>query len=196
MLRLLLVWSILCLSSVSYALNPSIFLIHDTKYTYSGTGFELQTNKGVFTVTNAHVCGKESSLIAAIGKQDKLLVVKAVYTKHDLCVLQPILSVPALMLADDYYVGEMVTVEGYPRAIRAKTSGKVGRYYNLNMDGSDVVVQYFGVIDHGNSGSPVLDSNGQVIGVINTLIRSYGVSFGGMVPLEFIKDFIDSKEVY
>lgn len=178
--------------------NPSIFLVTNPEMTYTATAFELNTRKGKLTITNHHVCQNGTALIGMM--QDgtgRLLVVRKVYDKHDLCILTPTWGLPPLQMADLYIPGEMATVEGFPRSEHAITTGIVGGYFVSNFK-SDftrdrVFAEYHGFVDHGSSGSPVMNSHGDVIGVISVVgISAEGESVGGFVPLEFLKDFIDS----
>lgn len=189
MLRLICLIAIVTLSQFAYGDNPSIFLIGDVQGTYTGTAFELQTKKGVLTMTNAHICQRNLVLIGMVrgGRAAKLLIVKAVYDKHDLCILSGVPNNTSLKLANDYSPKDYVVVEGFPLGVHAVTHGYIGQYFRSI--GDSIMVQYFGHIDHGNSGSPVVDKNGDVVGVISVV--SGDGRFGGFVPLEFIKDFLD-----
>lgn len=178
------------ISSTAAADNPSIFLVGDTANTYTGTAFVLQTKKGAITVTNAHVCGKESVLAAKLQDRMRILVVRAVYKNHDLCILAPPYGIPALKLGSEYKQGQLAFVEGFPLGKHSITFGLIGPYARSGSIGA-VIVEYLGHVDHGNSGSPFLNSMGEVIGVVALLTDEGRV--GGIVPLEFLKDFVDNN---
>lgn len=178
-------------SQIALADNPSIFMVGDVNDTYTGTAFALQTEKGIVTVTNAHICKGNSVLYADGGSLGlKLLIVKAVYTKHDLCLLTPLKGVPALRMSDSYRTGEFASVEGFPDHARKYTSGTVGTYI-MSRNVRNIMFIYTGQVYYGNSGSPVLNKNNEVMGVISVLISDTGQ--GGAVPLEFLKEFIDTS---
>lgn len=181
------------ISSISLASpNSSIFLVTNFSQTYTGTAFELNTSKGKVTITNAHICDEESMLVAEITNPTrfKLLIVRKVYAKHDLCILSPVSALPALDLAEDYVVGEPVVVEGFPQGTHMISQGILGKFFTGL--GDRIYILYKGPIFPGNSGSPVINKYGKVVGVIavGTMRAPY---WGGMVPLEFINDFLDKS---
>lgn len=188
MLRTLFLATIL--SCTALADNPSIFMVGDVDNTYTGTAFALQTEKGIITVTNAHVCQNNTALLALIGKELKTIVVKRVYSKHDLCILSAIPGVPALTVSNDYKQGEYASTEGFPLHRHKITKGSIGQYFRYN---GTVVVEYLGEVNSGASGSPVFNRSGSVIGVIEIKFQQGNKWLGGMVPLEFLKDFIDDQ---
>ena len=189
MLRYLLIGAIVVFTQLARAESPSVFKVGDTGGTYTGTAFELQTKRGVVTVTNRHICKDQTTLVGIFPDKSRILIVKSVSEKHDLCILTSIPGMPSLKAGADYHKDEKVTVEGYPRGVRTLTKGTIGLYYKAGILDDAVVVQYLGKVYHGSSGSPVLDPNGDVVGVIALVSSDY--SYGGIVPLEFLKDFID-----
>lgn len=195
--RLLLVATILINSSAGYTLNynPSIFLITDVTESYTGTAFEVLINGKKVTLTNHHVCqgmrqDQQSTLIAVLPdpRRFKVLIVKRIYDKNDLCLLSGIDSLPALELANDYEVGDVVTVEGFPLGKHNVVKGIVGK---LMGSVEQLFIAFKGPVFPGNSGSPVIDKHGKVIGVI--AVRDGTTGIGGFVSLEFVKDFLDNS---
>lgn len=153
-------------------------------------------------MTNAHICGEDNILMALLEDQQKMkiLLVKKVYPKQDLCVLTPLEGIPALNLTKTCYKGDLVTVEGFPKGKRTFTKGSIGNYtrgITKLADGEpykylgSVLIIYQGKVTFGNSGSPVLNEADEVVGVISLVDASKG-EWGQMVPLEYIKDFLDS----
>lgn len=193
MLRALLLIAIIGFTSLVHADNPSIFIVGDTHNTYTGTAFVLQTKKGIVGITNAHVCGNESVLVAKLRTRVRILVVRAVYDKSDLCIIAPPYGVPPLKLADAYREGEYVHVEGFPLGLHGVSRGRLGPYSHSTFISGAIIVQYYGHIDHGNSGSPMMNDMGEVIGVITSVAEVNGHKIGGAVPLEYLKDFVDNN---
>lgn len=180
----------LLLGVTCYAQNPSVFKVQNVDETFSATAFELKTPMGPVTITNRHVCDKQSILIAEVpGQEPCLILVKRMYDKHDLCVLQPVYGVPALDLANNYHKNQPVTVEGYPLGIYNLSTGPL-LGPTRERGSSQVFVIYQGSGTFGSSGSPVVDSDGKVTGVISMVDSKTGKR-GYMVPLEYIKDFLN-----
>lgn len=183
---------LILLSSVSLAQsNPSIFLITNYMQTYTGTAFELLYKGKKVTITNAHVCGHETFLVALLTNPTrfKILLVEKVYRKHDLCMLSPVSSLQPLELADDYLPDDYAVIEGFPYGVHAISIGKTGKMVGGNDD--RIYVVFKGSVYPGNSGSPVQNRYNKVIGVL-AIGDSVNFSYGGFVPLEYLKDFIDN----
>lgn len=192
LLTLLLVLTAQVCQAQMNGLNPSILYIETPEHTWSGTAFQLATRKGPIVVTNKHVCGKKTAMMVRIPgvMVRKLLVVKKVSDKYDLCILSSVNNVPSLQLAESYSFFEAVSVDGFPRGKRTFSVGMVGPAY-VEADGvvlKSMMVEYSGNVDFGSSGSPVVDKFGYVIGVIAVKFE-YG-NGGAFVPLEFVKDFL------
>lgn len=83
----------------------------------------------------------------------------------DLAVIQiGRFNTPHFSLADTTEQGEPVTIIGSPLGLtRTKTTGTVSKLY-----GDYTILDCTGV--PGNSGGPVLDANGNIIGVVSTMI--------------------------
>jgi S1-C subfamily serine protease len=179
--------------AVAQAPNPNIFLIEDGAHTWSGTAFQLQTKHGTVVITNSHVCNAQNEMFVRIpgSANRKILVVKKYSIKYDLCELSPVYGIPGMAIGNDYHFFEWAVVDGFPRGKRRVTIGIVGPVY-IAPDGHVTkipTVEYSGAVDFGSSGSPVVDENGYVIGVI--CIKFDGTDKGAFIPLEYLKDFLE-----
>ncbi len=152
-----------------------------------GSGFVVSEEGWI--VTNAHVVAAARDGVVAIRYSDGTQVrarVLAVDRLHDLAVLQPGEregSVPALPLASpsEVRVGQSVLAYGSPFGLEGTlTQGIVSARRDLPTREGRIegVIQTDAAVNPGNSGGPLANSRGQVIGV-NTAILS---RTGGFVP--------------
>lgn len=136
----------------------------------SGSGFVVADDR---IVTNAHVvAGVDQPIVEAPGLPAVAGRVVAFDPEHDLAVIAVDgLDAPALPL-DEPDVGDEVAIAGYPfggplelRPGRVAASGPV----TITTDGDTStrdIVTLSAEVDHGNSGGPVLDVDGEVAGVV------------------------------
>lgn len=137
----------------------------------SGSGFVTESGQ---VVTNAHVVqGTDGlSVYSPQGQRYSAEVVSFV-PEHDLAVLSvPELGLDPLTISDSLEADSEAAFIGYPLsgplAIGAATVQ--GSAYTVmgSMDGSQPVqvTQFAGEVQQGNSGGPLVDMDGQVIGVV------------------------------
>ncbi|MBM2823288.1 MAG: hypothetical protein HW413_2034 [Thermoleophilia bacterium] len=158
-----------------------------------GSGFVL--DKAGRIVTNYHVIEGADEIRVSFSNQDTVeaqLVGSDPST--DLALLQVDTTASALTPlplgdSDKVKVGDPVVAIGNPFGLdRTATSGIVSALQRLitapNRFTIDHVIQTDAPINHGNSGGPLLNSRGQVIGV-NTQIETGGVPNSGNVGIGF-----------
>lgn len=158
-----------------------------------GSGFVV--DKAGHIVTNYHVIEGADEIRVSFSNQDTVeaqLVGSDPST--DLAVLRVDTSASALTPlplgdSDKVEVGDPVVAIGNPFGLdRTATSGIVSALQRLitapNRFTIDHVIQTDAPINHGNSGGPLLNSRGQVIGV-NTQIETGGVPNSGNVGIGF-----------
>jgi len=168
-----------------------------------GSGFVI--DKAGRIVTNYHVIQGADKIRVSFSNRDTVeaqLVGSDPST--DLAVLQVDTGASALTPlplgdSDKVEVGDPVVAIGNPFGLdRTATSGIVSALQRLitapNSFTIDHVIQTDAPINHGNSGGPLLNSRGQVIGV-NTQIETGGVASGNVgigfsVPSNTVKDVI------
>ena len=169
-----------------------------------GSGFVV--DKAGHIVTNYHVVQGADEIRVSFSNRDTVeaqLVGSDPST--DLAVLQVDTSASALTPlplgdSDKVEVGDPVVAIGNPFGLdRTATSGIVSALQRLitapNRYTIDHVIQTDAPINHGNSGGPLLNSRGQVIGV-NTQIETGGVvgsgnvGIGFSVPSNTVKDVV------
>lgn len=139
---------------------------------YSGTGFQVTAEGHV--LTNYHVIAKCSVIVVKRG--DDVPVVAAVAAsdvKNDLAVIKPELKLASkaavFRKGDPVRAGEDIVVFGYPKIdILSQTGNLVtGNVAALAGVGNDSTkYQISAPVQHGNSGGPVSDRSGHIIGVV------------------------------
>ncbi|XP_072543729.1 serine protease HTRA3 isoform X2 [Salminus brasiliensis] len=179
----------------------------------SGSGFV--TSETGLIVTNAHVV---SSTTAVSGRQQLKVqmhdgdvyeaTIKDIDKKSDIATIKinPQKKLPVLLLGHsaDLRPGEFVVAIGSPFALQnTVTTGIVSTAQRdgkeLGIQDSDMdYIQTDAIINYGNSGGPLVNLDGEVIG-INTLKVAAGISFA--IPSDRITRFLNdsmgkqSKEV-
>lgn len=176
-----------------------------------GTGFFV--NDGKHIITNNHICRDYKKLFVPDGG---LVQVIKTYPDVDLCVLKPLFKhVGGLGIANNFYYGEHVRVMGHGFLLplhqslgRVESRGKVrlavagvsrpedcpvGTAPELGLFFIYCLKDYDGVfttvvVHPGNSGSPVIDVFGRVIGVV--FASHTGSNFGYIVPLEYVQEVV------
>lgn len=144
-----------------------------------GSGFAFDANGHILTPN--HVVAGQSQLyiISADGHTSPAIVI-GTCEYSDIAVLKQNLSIPALKLADSTKVkiGEPVIVIGSPTissplgltgtitsGIVSQTNRYVAVAYNSGTSWVANLIQFNAAINSGNSGSPLLNSKGEVIGM-------------------------------
>ncbi|XP_061737359.1 serine protease HTRA3a [Nerophis ophidion] len=175
----------------------------------SGSGFVV-TPSGVI-VTNAHVItyaalatGRPQLLVQLHDGDIYEAEVKEVDRKADIATIKvnPQKKLPVLSLgrSADLRPGEFVVAIGSPFALQnTVTTGIVSTAQRdgkeLGIHDSDIdYIQTDAIINYGNSGGPLVNLDGEVIG-INTLKVTAGISFA--IPSDRIRHFLaDSQKKY
>jgi putative serine protease PepD len=168
-----------------------------------GSGFVV--DKAGHIVTNYHVIRGADEIRVGFSNRDSLEA-ELVGTDQstDLAVLRVDASATALTPlplgdSDKVRVGDTVVAIGNPFGLdRTATAGIVSALQRLitapNRFTIDHVIQTDAPINHGNSGGPLINDRGQVIGV-NTQIETGGASTGNVgigfaVPSNTVKDVV------
>ena len=168
-----------------------------------GSGFVI--DKTGHIVTNYHVVDGADEVTVSFSNRDTVKAdVVGTDPSTDLAVLRVETSASALTPlplgdSDKVEVGDAVVAIGNPFGLdRTVTSGIVSAVQRLitapNRFTIDHVIQTDAAINHGNSGGPLLNSRGQVIGVnsqIETGDTATGnVGIGFSVPSNTVKDVV------
>ena len=174
-----------------------------TADTALGTGFLIEAH-GVFVLTNEHIAAAARELHVVLPDRREVpakLVGRDV--RLDIALLSidvPQLAPLALGNSDDLQVGEWLVVLGDPFGDEVSASAGIVSATGRDVAGSLVPDRAMGFrtflstdarIHRGNSGGPVLDASGQVVGVaVATGERPGEVSFA--IPINRIKEVVDA----
>lgn len=177
----------------------------------TGTGFVYKTeNKKAYILTNNHVIegGNEIRVIFTNGEEETVKV-EGSDAYSDLAVLslseEAVVSVAEIGQSEDMRLGDTVFTVGAPldteyywTVTRGVLSGK-DRMVEVALDNSNMndyvmrVLQTDAAINSGNSGGPIANSNGEVIGITNMKLVSSGVEgIGFAIPIEDAVEYADS----
>lgn len=148
-----------------------------------GSGAVIDAEKG-YVVTNAHVVvgGKGFVINLPDGRVIKARLV-GIDTPTDIAVLQADdLRVDALSIAnsDSLRVGDIVFAVGYPLGLEQSLSMGVisGLGRSASGDSLQDFIQTDAAINSGNSGGPLLDSQGRLVGINTAIVSKSGGSNG------------------
>ncbi len=184
----------------------------------SGSGFLVtNTSSGAMVVTNYHVVqGASEMALYYDGNGPIDLVVVAVSEGQDLCLLQTPKALPGmapLALADTVEIGEAVYALGYPggsdvfssdlaltKDKMALTSGLVSALTDTDLLGdqsqSVQLIQTNADINPGNSGGPLLNEQGQVIGVNTLALNDFGITgVNAAIHVNELRGFLQAQGV-
>jgi serine protease Do len=172
--------------------TPSVVQVQGKKG--GGSGWVIDAQNG-YIVTNSHVVAGNDGLKVQIGNDPSTLTPARVVGRDpcdDLAVIKPITPIPGLKAlpignASDVKSGDTVTVMGYPASFQeSNPEGNQGQAATVISNSGQVsavnvvanpdpslptyrnTIQHQAPTNHGNSGGPLLNAKGQVVG-INTL---------------------------
>ncbi|XP_074531121.1 serine protease HTRA1A-like isoform X2 [Halichoeres trimaculatus] len=162
----------------------------------SGSGFVVSEDGQI--VTNAHVVANKHRVKVELksgGSYDAKI--KDVDEKSDIALIKidAPTTLPVLLLgrSSDLRPGEFVVAIGSPFSLQntvttgiVSTTQRGGRELGLRNSDMDYI-QTDAIINYGNSGGPLVNLDGEVIG-INTLKVTAGISFA--IPSDKIREFL------
>ncbi|KAL0613972.1 Serine protease HTRA4 [Plecturocebus cupreus] len=163
---------------------------------YSGSGF-IVSEDGLI-ITNAHVVMNQQGIEVELQSGAHYeAIIKDIDLKLDLAVIkiEANADLPVLLLgrSSDLRAGEFVVALGSPFSLqKTATAGIVSTTQRggneLGIENSDMdYIQTDAIVNQGNSGGPLVNLDGDVIGV-NTLRMTDGISFA--VPSDRIREFL------
>lgn len=184
--------------SLADTVTPAIVGISSSDNTGESVGSGVCIASGGYVLTNAHVILNPNYILVHLSNGDSgraSLVWQD--ESQDIAVLKSSLTLPYLSLADidDIRVGEDVVAVGTPLTLSLKhtfTKGIVSALNRTikvtNLSGESYMqnlIQHDASLNPGNSGGPLINNHGEVIG-INTLKISGGEGIGFAIPVKSI----------
>ncbi|XP_074065030.1 serine protease HTRA4 [Macrotis lagotis] len=169
------------------------------EYTHASSGSGFIVSEDGLIVTNAHVLTNRQRINVELQSGAKYeATVKDIDQKIDLALIkiEPKTDLPVLFLgrSSNLQAGEFVVALGSPFSLQntvtagiVSTTQRGGKELGLKDSDMDYI-QTDAIINHGNSGGPLLNLDGEVIG-INTLKVTAGISFA--IPSDRIRQFLE-----
>ena len=161
-----------------------------------GSGFIIGADGLI--ATNKHVVGDTEAKYQVVTSDDKKYEVTKIYRDptNDFAILKIDASgLTPIELGDSskIKVGQLAIAIGtalgeFRHTVTTGVISGLGRGISKTLDN---VIQTDAAINLGNSGGPLLNSAGQVIGV-NTAVSQQGQNIGFAIPINVIKDAIDN----
>ena len=170
--------------------SPSVVVIQGTTDSGDVLGSGFIVSKDGKIVTNLHVIRdmKTARVQLANGNAFDSLSVLATDEPRDLAIVQVAGSdLPILDLGDSdaLAVGEPVVIVGSPRGLEGTVTAGILSSVRDSGDGFKVL-QTDAAVNPGNSGGPLVNNKGQVVGVVSFKLRSAeGLNFA--VPTNYVR---------
>lgn len=171
--------------------------------TAAGSAVRIKWKGDYFWLTAAHVCSPSDSMgiksiarnlvITEGGSGESETILHATYNSGlDLCIT-PAKEGPTRVIAkNEPNLGENVSIIAYPGGAFSQTTLPIydGRFMGHADNTCTTTIPVAG----GSSGAGVLDNNGNVIGVISAVMRSFN-HYTIIVCLEDLRSFLDQAAV-
>jgi serine protease Do len=156
--------------------------------TASGTGI-IWGGAGL-VVTNAHCIRRGASLQVIAGGKWREAHALAYHPHHDLALLAaPSVSGPLLELRDpdSLRTGELVFAHGHPLGVKDALAMGVLHAVTRDKSGSARWIVADIRLAPGNSGGPLVDAEGRLVGINSMVVNGLGVA----VPASMVQRFVE-----
>ena len=161
-----------------------------------GSGFAVASR---LLVTNRHVVedAEELQLDTWDGRSVGVQVHRSAFL-YDLAVIETVQPLPrvAQLAETDPVPGAPVTVVGYPEAgpLRQTTGEVIDSVPGADLDNAGKVLRINALVQHGNSGGPLLDADGKVAGVVYAIEVASG--YGLAIPVSSLRRVIANRPAF
>ncbi|HUT31941.1 MAG TPA: SUMF1/EgtB/PvdO family nonheme iron enzyme [Planctomycetota bacterium] len=187
------------LAFVLTACGPALWAWAGERPSATGTAFFV--GKGGYLLTCAHVVKGAGRVEVSIGLKSLEAAVLAMDEELDLALLQVrVEGVATLPLANSnaVEVGTEVRAFGFPLSSVIGEDLKVtkGTISGISMRAAQKVLQVDAAVNPGNSGGPLVNEKGEVVGVVSAKIVDVKVSnVGFSVPINYAKPMLEKQGV-
>ena len=187
------------------AFAPAVVVVRSP----AGLGSGFLINRQGYLVTNFHVIkGQKHVSVTRFEKSGaelkriihKKVRIVALDPFHDLAILQveepldPLFRPTLFDPGQEPVLGEKIFIIGNPLGLERTVTEGVISHTGRNLAGK-LYLQVDASVNPGNSGGPLFNTRGQVIGVINMSIKSMqGLNFA--IPINHVKFILDHIESY
>jgi S1-C subfamily serine protease len=161
----------------------------------TGSGFAVTEH---LLVTNQHVVegADELQLDTWEGRSVRVTVHSVTYL-HDLAIIETAESLPrvARLAASDPEPGSGISVVGFPAGgpLRQRSGTVIDVVDGAQFDDNASILRIDARVEHGNSGGPLLDLRGRVVGVVYAVEKATGYGFA--IPVSSLKRVLDDYTV-
>lgn len=174
-----------------------------------GSGFIIHENGTI--VTNAHVVQGEIDVSVTVYEQVGGQFEKRTFDKVKILAVNPFIDLALIRIdeselegvtlrtvplgdMDEVEVGSQVFVVGAPQGLERSVSEGIVSIRNRASDGK-VYIQIDAAVNPGNSGGPLFNTKGEVIGV-NSWKRLFSEGLNFAIPVDYVKHFIKNREAF
>lgn len=202
--KLITVYQNAGIEEVAKAVEPAIVGISGIYSNGESVGSGVCVAEGGYILTNSHVISDANKIVLHLSNKTSSLA-SVIYDNPvlDLAIIKSSESLPYLSIgsSDNLLVGQDVLAVGTPLSLSLThtfTKGIVSALdRTLKVDGNNGegymqnLIQHDASLNPGNSGGPLLNANGEVVG-INTLKIVSGEGIGFAIPSKSFNSLVDS----
>lgn len=174
-----------------------------------GSGFIVREDG--YVVTNAHVVQGETEVTVTVYRRVDGQIERKVFEKVKIVAVNPQVDLALLKIdeealgdtpltkvflgdIDSVQQGQAVFAVGAPEGLERSVSEGIVSTTNRERDGL-VYIQTTAQVNPGNSGGPLFNKNGEVVGVVAwKLLFSEGLNFA--IPINYVQHFLDNRDAF
>ncbi|MHC5209092.1 MAG: S1C family serine protease [Planctomycetota bacterium] len=174
-----------------------------------GSGFIIREDG--YIITNSHVVQGEIEVSVAVYRKVDGQYEKKVYERVHLVAVNPFVDLALLKIDEDELgedvlkvahlgrieeleAGETVFAVGAPKGLERSVSEGIVSILNREQNGL-VYIQTTAALNPGNSGGPLFNRRGEVVGV-NAWGFLFSEGLGFAIPIDYVKHFIENRDAF